>query len=94
MVLARCCYVTAKKLDNLQTCLHWFNCTAKALNMMTSVSKIPTKMQIDNQIIHQELRFKYLGIDILGYWDVEAKDREQTTQVLSIAAYVKKHYIA
>ena len=38
-------------------------------------------LEINGSIIQQEMRFKYLGIELLGYGDVEAEVREQTTRV-------------
>ena len=73
---------------DLQRLLHRFNCTAKSFNMTKSASKtkcmttsktpLKCKLKVDGKIIQQVMKFKYLGISISGFGDVEAKVREQT----------------
>lgn len=65
--------------DDLLRLLNRFNSTAKSLNMVISASKTTLKMPIrckllfvDDKIIQQETRFKYVGIELSGYGDVEA----------------------
>lgn len=44
--------------------------------------KTPTryKLIVDDKIIQQEMKFKYLGIKISGFGDVETEVRQQTTK--------------
>ncbi|XP_057652398.1 uncharacterized protein LOC130891588 [Diorhabda carinulata] len=83
-----------KNEDDLQRLLHVFNCAAKSFNMLISASEtkcmttsrtpIRCKLIVDDQIIHQVMKFKYLGIEISG--EVENEVREQTTKALRISA--------
>lgn len=87
----------AESEDGVQILLQVINQTAKSLNMnistaktkCMSTSKIPLryKLAIDGKIIHQEMQFRYLGVEISGYGDVETEVREQTNKAVRIAAY-------
>ncbi|XP_057654786.1 uncharacterized protein LOC130893037 [Diorhabda carinulata] len=88
--------LVAKNEDDLQRLLHVFNCTAKSFNKILSTSNtkcittsktpIRCKLVIDDQIIHQVMEFKCLGIEISGFEHIENEVREQTTKALRIAA--------
>ena len=85
----------AESEDDLQRLLHRFNCTAKSFNMTISASKtkcmttsktpLRCKLEVDGKIIQQVMKFKYLGISISGFGDVEAEVREQTQKATRIA---------
>lgn len=87
--------LVAENEDDLQRLLHRFNCTAKSLNMTISTqktkcmttSKVPLrcKLEVEGRVIQQEMKFRYLGIEISGYGDVEAEVRELTTKATRIA---------
>ena len=87
--------LVAENENDLQRLLHRFNCTAKSLNMIISTqktkcmttSKVPLrcKLEVEGNVIQQEMKFKYLGIEISGYGDVEAEVRERTTKATRIA---------
>ena len=82
--------------DDVQKLLQVFNRTAKSLNMNISTAKtkcmttsktpLRCKLVVDGKIIHQEMKFKYLGVEISGYGDVETEVREQTNKAARIAA--------
>ncbi|XP_057652376.1 uncharacterized protein LOC130891569 [Diorhabda carinulata] len=94
--------LVAKNEDDLQRLLNLFNWTAKSFNMIISASKtkcmttsktpIRRELVVDDQIIHQVMKFKYLGIEISGFGDVENEVRKQTTKALRIAACLNKPY--
>ena len=44
--------------------------------MTTSKTPIRCKLEVNESIIQQEMRFKYLGIELSGYGDGEAEVRE------------------
>ncbi|KAK9887098.1 hypothetical protein WA026_020042 [Henosepilachna vigintioctopunctata] len=85
----------AENEDDLQRLLHQFNLTAKSFNMIISASKtkcmttsktpLRCKLEVDGKSIQQEMKFKYLGIEISSYGDVEAEVREQATKAARIA---------
>lgn len=85
----------AENEDDLQRLLHSFNRIAKSLNMIISptktkcmtTSKTPLrcKLEVDGEVIQQEMKFKYLGVELSGFGDVEAEVREQTTKATRIA---------
>ncbi|XP_044767088.1 uncharacterized protein LOC123322993 [Coccinella septempunctata] len=85
----------AESEDDLQRLLHQFTRIAASFNMKISVaktkcmttSKIPIrcKLEIEGQIIQQEMRFRYLGIELSGYGDVEEEVRQQTTKAARVA---------
>ena len=87
--------LVAENEDDLQRLLHQFNLVAKSFNMVISASKskcmttsktpLRCKLEVNGSIIQQEMRFKYLGIELSGYGDVEAEVREQTTRATKIA---------
>ena len=53
--------------------------------MTKSKTQLRCKLEVNGSIIQQEMRFKYLGIELSGYDDVEAEVREQTTRATKIA---------
>ena len=85
----------AESEDDLQKLLHEFNTTAKSFNMIISPTKtkcmttsktpIRCKLEIDGVIVQQEMKFKYLGIEISSFGDVEAEVREQTIRAANVA---------
>ncbi|XP_030766597.1 uncharacterized protein LOC115890494, partial [Sitophilus oryzae] len=85
----------AENEDDLQRLVYLFNLVAKSYNMITSASKtksltaskIPIRCMIvvDNTIIQQEMKFKYLGIELSGYGDIEIEVRQQTTKAMRVA---------
>lgn len=87
--------LVAENEDDLQRLLYCFNRVAKTLNMVISTSKtkslttskIPVrcKLVVDDQIIQQEMKFKYLGIELSGFGDVESEVRQQTNKALRVA---------
>ena len=54
--------------------------------MKTSKTPLRCKLVVDGKIIYQKMKFKYLGVDISGYGDVETEVREQTNKVARVAA--------
>ena len=52
-----------------------------------TTTKIPLrcKLEVKGSITQQEMRFKYLEIELPGYGDVDAEVREQTTRATKIA---------
>ena len=87
--------LVAENEDDLQRLLYQFNLVAKSFNMVISASKskcmttsktpLICKLEVNGSIIQQEMRFKYLGIELSGYGDVAAQVREQTTRATKIA---------
>ena len=86
--------LVAENEDDLQRLLHQFNLVAKSFNMVICVSKskcmttskTPLRCKFEvGSIIQQEMRFKYLGIELSSYGDVEAEVRKQTTRATKIA---------
>ncbi|XP_056648814.1 uncharacterized protein LOC130453212 [Diorhabda sublineata] len=59
-------------------------CASKTKCMTTSKTPIRCKLVRDDQIIHQVMKFKYLGIEISGFGGAENEVREQTTKALRI----------
>ena len=57
---------------------------SKSKCMTTSKKPLKSKLEVNGSIIQQERRFKYLGIELLGYSDVEAEVRKQTTRATKI----------
>lgn len=82
--------------DDLQRLVHRFNTTAKKFRMNISVSKtkcmttsrapLRCKLEIHNNIVQQEMKFRYLGIEISGYGDVETEVRGQAMKASRTAA--------
>ena len=52
--------------------------------MTTSKTPLRCKLEVNGSIIQQEMRFKYLEIELSGYGDVEAEVREQKTRATKI----------
>lgn len=85
----------AENEDDLQRLLHKFNSIAKTFNMAISVPKtkcmttaktpLRCKLAVDKEILQQEMKFKYLGIEVSGFDDVEAEVREQTMKAARMA---------
>lgn len=85
----------AENEDDLQRLLYLFNSIAKSLNMVISVTKtkclttskypLRCKLVVDDQIIQQEMTFKYLGIELCGFGDVESEVRQQVNKALRTA---------
>ena len=84
--------------NDLQGPLYQFIKTAKKFNVVISAAKtnskitpkipIRCKLVVDDKIIHQEGKFKYLGIDISGYGDVETEVRNQAVRAMRAAAHL------
>lgn len=53
--------------------------------MTTSKTPIRCNLVVNDKIIQQETKLKYLGIELPGYGDVEAEVRQQTTKAMKIA---------
>ena len=53
--------------------------------MTTSKTPIRCKFVVDDKIVHQEGKVKYLGIDKSGYWDVETEIRDQAARAMRTA---------
>lgn len=87
--------LVAESEDALQRQLHQFNITAKKFNMTISSQKtkcmttsrepLRCKLAIDDEIIQQEMKFTYLGIEISSSGDVAAEVRRQTIKASRIA---------
>ena len=85
----------AESEDELQRLLHHFNTTAKKFKMNISVTKtgvmsksktpLRCKLEIDGRSVQQEIKFKYLGIKISGYGDIETEVRGQAMKAARIA---------
>ncbi|CAH1276451.1 unnamed protein product [Diabrotica balteata] len=85
----------AETEDKLQRLTHIFNTTAKKYTIIISADKtkcmttskypLRCKIEIDGKIIKQEARFRYLGIDITGYGDVEKEVRQQSLKTSKAA---------
>lgn len=85
----------AENEDDLQRLLHTFNVTGKQYNMTISAKKtkcittakepLRCKLEVDGQVIQQELKFKYLGIDITSYGNIEDEVRQQVTKANKVA---------
>ena len=56
--------------------------------MSASKTTIRCKLVVDDKIIHQEEKFKYLGMDISGYRDVETEVRNQAARAIRAAAHL------
>ena len=56
--------------------------------MTNSKTSIGCKLVVGDEIIYQEEKFKYLGIDISGYGDVEREVRDQTPRAMRGAAHL------
>lgn len=52
--------------------------------------KIPIrwKLAVDDKIIQQEIKFKYLEVEISGHGDTETEVRNQSTKATRRAAYL------
>lgn len=85
----------AESEDDLQRLLHVFNTTAKRFNliishkksicMTTSIEPKRCKLELDGKIIQQEMTFKYLGIDLTNYGNVEQEVRKRVIKGNQIA---------
>ena len=53
--------------------------------MTTSKTPLRCKLEVDGKIIQQVMKFKYLGISISGFGDVETEVRKQTQKATRIA---------
>ena len=86
----------AESEDELQRLLHQFNTTAKKFKINISVTKtramttsktpLRCKLEIDGKSVQQEMKFKYLGIEISGYGDIETEVRGQAMKAARTAA--------
>lgn len=86
----------AENEDDLQRLLHTFNTVAKSLGLTISASKtkcmttsktpIRCKLAIDDKIIHQEVKFSYLGIEISCFGDIESEVRGQAIKAARTAS--------
>ena len=91
--------LVAESENDLQRLLYQFNKTAKKFNMVISAAKTKSmttsktpiwcKLVVDDKIIHQEGKVKYLGIDISGYGDVETEVRNQAARAIRAAAHLE-----
>ena len=54
--------------------------------MTTSKTPLRCKLEIDGKSVQQEMKFKYLGIEISGYSDIETKVRGQAMKAARTAA--------
>lgn len=87
--------ICAENEDDLQRLLNIFNRTGKQFNMTISAQKtkcmttskepLRCKLEVDGQVIQQEMKFKYLGIDITSYGNVEDEVRQQVAKANKIA---------
>lgn len=87
--------LVAESEDDLQRLLHRFNCIAKSFNMIISTQKtkcmttsktpLRCKLEVEGKVIQQEMKFRYLGIEISVCGDVEEEVREQTTRATRVA---------
>ncbi|XP_056642632.1 uncharacterized protein LOC130449023 [Diorhabda sublineata] len=64
---------------------------SKTKCMTTSKTPLRCMLVVNDQIIHRVTKFKYLGIEISGFGDVENEVREQTTKTLRIAACLNEN---
>ncbi|CAG9841093.1 unnamed protein product [Diabrotica balteata] len=80
--------------DELERLTHICNTTTKKYNMIISAEKIKCmtskyplrcKIEIDGKIIKQEAKFRYMGIDITSYRDVEEGVRQQSLKASKAA---------
>ena len=86
----------AESEDKLQKLLHQFNTTAKKFKMNISVTKtrattrsktpLRCKLEIDGKSVQQEIKFKYLGIEISGYGNIKTEVRGQAMKAARTAA--------
>ncbi|XP_015177010.1 PREDICTED: uncharacterized protein LOC107066683 [Polistes dominula] len=55
--------------------------------MTTAKIPIRCKREVEGKVIQQVVRFRYLGIEISGYGDIEEEEevREQTTKAIRVA---------
>ncbi|XP_045463812.1 uncharacterized protein LOC123673370 [Harmonia axyridis] len=58
---------------------------SKTKSLTTSKIPIRCKLAVDDKIIQQEMKFKYLGIELSGYGDIELEVRQQTNKALRVA---------
>lgn len=58
--------------------------------MTTLKTPLMCKLEIENKVIEQEMKFKYLGIEISGYDDIEVDVREQTMRATEC---LKRHNV-
>lgn len=85
----------AESEDDLQRLLHQLTTVAKTLKMKISFTKtkcmttskmpIRCKLEVEGEIIQQVMRFRYLGIELSGYDEVEEEGREQTVKAARAA---------
>ncbi|XP_057663104.1 uncharacterized protein LOC130898078 [Diorhabda carinulata] len=88
----------AENEDGLQRLLFKFNTTAKSLKMKISAAKIKCmitsktpiscKLVVDDEIIQQEMKFKYSGPDISGSVDVGVEVRNQAAKAARTSTYL------
>ncbi|XP_056642605.1 general transcription factor II-I repeat domain-containing protein 2A-like [Diorhabda sublineata] len=81
----------AENEDGLQRLLFKFNTTAKSLKMKISAAKIKCmitsktpircKLVVDDEIIQQEMKFKYPGPDISGSGDIGVEETKRTEEL-------------
>ncbi|XP_060522502.1 uncharacterized protein LOC132699671 [Cylas formicarius] len=87
--------ICAQNEDDLQRLLDIFDRTAKQFNMTISAQKtkcmttskepLRCKLEVDGQVIQQEMEFKYLGIDITSYGNMEDEVRQQVAKANKVA---------
>ena len=53
--------------------------------MTTSKEPLRCKLEINGEVIKQEMKFKYLGINITSYGNVEEEVREQVSKASKVA---------
>lgn len=85
----------ANNEDDLQRLLHLFNVTAKKYNMtistektkclVTSKNPVRCKLEVDGNIIEQVMTFRYLGVNVSGYGDIENEVRQQVNKANRVA---------
>ena len=87
--------IIVEEENDLQRLLYTFYTTAKKYNMIiltdktkcmtTSKEPLRCKLKINGEVIKQEMKFKYLGINITSYGNVEEEVREQVSKVSILA---------
>lgn len=53
--------------------------------MTTFKEPLRYKLEVDGQVIQQEMKFKYLGIDTTSYGDIEDEVRQQVAKANKVA---------
>ena len=91
--------IVAESENDLQKMLYKFHLTAQKYNMKISVDKtkcltfsknpVRCKLTIDNKPIEQVMEFKYLGVNLLSFHNLQYEIKEQINKAAAISGCLR-----